>query len=266
MGVVRQTFQRCLQVQRILGTLLINYEERDVSMNRQVQQELKERMNRNRVVIPQVFVEGQLLGVSDTFLIFIRSRSNCCTSLKHLALGEREKASDWFRIEWEEPGSSGRFNNKSDAPVHRQVGRRPSIDQKRPNTRTLAWDGGKDQQQFGRGGGDLILVESCRRQLMNPCAVTTTTTDGLFSREEVCRRHSTPMALMRRNFQGEWSLWSFGLLIWPLCKRKEKESRKINIRISYSVGKEKSGRGINPISPFWVSREKNNSLSLSRSL
>ncbi|XP_057366801.1 glutaredoxin domain-containing cysteine-rich protein CG12206-like [Daphnia carinata] len=65
MGVVRQTFQRCLQVQRILGTLLINYEERDVSMNRQVQQELKERMNRNRVVIPQVFVEGQLLGDAD---------------------------------------------------------------------------------------------------------------------------------------------------------------------------------------------------------
>ncbi len=70
MGVVRQTFQRCLQVQRILGTLLINYEERDVSMNRQVQQELKERMNRNRVVIPQVFVEGQLLGVSDIRLAF----------------------------------------------------------------------------------------------------------------------------------------------------------------------------------------------------
>ncbi|KAI9557543.1 hypothetical protein GHT06_017371 [Daphnia sinensis] len=65
MGVVRQTYQRCLQVQRILGTLLINYEERDVSMNRQVQQELKERMNRNRIVIPQVFVEGQLLGDAD---------------------------------------------------------------------------------------------------------------------------------------------------------------------------------------------------------
>ena len=75
------------------------------------------------------------------------------------------------------------------------------------------------------------------------------------------------MALMRRNFQGEWSLWSFGLLIWPLCKRKEKESRKINIRISYSVGKEKSGRGINPISPFWVSKEKKQlSFSLSFSL
>lgn len=67
MGVVRQTYQRCLQVQRILGTLLINYEERDVSMNRQVQQELKERMNRNRIIIPQVFVEGQLLGVSYFF-------------------------------------------------------------------------------------------------------------------------------------------------------------------------------------------------------
>ncbi|KAK4016690.1 hypothetical protein OUZ56_031653 [Daphnia magna] len=65
MGVVRQTYQRCLQVQRILGTLLINYEERDVSMNRQVQQELKERMNRNRIIIPQVFVEGQLLGDAD---------------------------------------------------------------------------------------------------------------------------------------------------------------------------------------------------------
>lgn len=65
MGVVRDTFQRCLQVQRILGTLLISYEERDVSMNRQVQQELKERVQRDTVLVPQVFVEGQLLGVSN---------------------------------------------------------------------------------------------------------------------------------------------------------------------------------------------------------
>jgi glutaredoxin domain-containing cysteine-rich protein 1 len=72
MGVVRETFQRCLQVQRILGTLLIAYEERDVSMNRQVQQELKERVHRDTVLVPQVFVEGQLLGVSrrDIFINF----------------------------------------------------------------------------------------------------------------------------------------------------------------------------------------------------
>jgi hypothetical protein len=36
-----------------------------------VQQELKERMNRNRIVIPQVFVEGQLLGVSHTLFYFL---------------------------------------------------------------------------------------------------------------------------------------------------------------------------------------------------
>ena len=71
MGVVRTTYQRCLQVQRILGTLLINYEERDVSMNRQVQNELKERTKSNRVSVPQVFVEGQFLGVS---------LSVCCSS------------------------------------------------------------------------------------------------------------------------------------------------------------------------------------------
>ena len=64
MGVVRTTYQRCLQVQRILGTLLINYEERDVSMNRQEQNELKERTKSKRVSVPQVFVEGQFLGVS----------------------------------------------------------------------------------------------------------------------------------------------------------------------------------------------------------
>lgn len=64
MGVVRQTYQRCIQVQRILGTLLINYEERDVAMNRQVQSELKDRMNQNRIAVPQVFVGGQHLGVS----------------------------------------------------------------------------------------------------------------------------------------------------------------------------------------------------------
>lgn len=65
MGVVRQTYQRCLQVQRILGTLLVAYEERDVSMNRQIQLELMERMNKRQIVVPQVFVEGQYLGDAD---------------------------------------------------------------------------------------------------------------------------------------------------------------------------------------------------------
>lgn len=66
MGVVRETYQRCQQVHRILGTLLISFEERDVSMNRHVQQELKERLHRDHIVIPQVFVDGQLLGVSES--------------------------------------------------------------------------------------------------------------------------------------------------------------------------------------------------------
>ena len=64
LGVLRETYARCVTVRQILRTLLIKVEERDVFMSRENQMELSERMELNDPVVPQVFVDGKYLGVS----------------------------------------------------------------------------------------------------------------------------------------------------------------------------------------------------------
>lgn len=64
MGIVRQTHQDCLLVKKILRNLLVKYEERDVSMSRETQAEIRERLDTNVIIVPQIFVEGQHIGVS----------------------------------------------------------------------------------------------------------------------------------------------------------------------------------------------------------
>ena len=70
LGVLRETYARCVTVRQILRTLLIKVEERDVFMSRANQLELTERMENcsgngdKGFDVPQVFVEGRLLGVS----------------------------------------------------------------------------------------------------------------------------------------------------------------------------------------------------------
>ena len=64
LGVVRETFARCVKVRQILRTLLVKTEERDVFMSRENQIELVERMEQEEAVtVPQVFVKGRYLGV-----------------------------------------------------------------------------------------------------------------------------------------------------------------------------------------------------------
>lgn len=64
MGIVRETYNACAKVKQILRTLLIKYEERDVFMSSEYQAEIKERMRRDCILVPQVFVDGQHIGVS----------------------------------------------------------------------------------------------------------------------------------------------------------------------------------------------------------
>jgi glutaredoxin domain-containing cysteine-rich protein 1 len=64
MGVVRQTYQDCVLVKKILRNLMVKYEERDVFMSRETQAEIRERMCSDVIIVPQVFVEGQHIGVS----------------------------------------------------------------------------------------------------------------------------------------------------------------------------------------------------------
>ncbi|XP_044747823.1 glutaredoxin domain-containing cysteine-rich protein CG31559-like [Coccinella septempunctata] len=66
MGIIRDTYQACMKVKQILRTLLIKFEERDVFMSSECQQEIRERMRCDDILIPQVFVDGQHIGDAET--------------------------------------------------------------------------------------------------------------------------------------------------------------------------------------------------------
>lgn len=65
MGVLRDTYQACTKVKQIMRTLLVKFEERDVFMSSEYQAEIQERMRCDQVLVPQVFVDGQHIGVSN---------------------------------------------------------------------------------------------------------------------------------------------------------------------------------------------------------
>jgi glutaredoxin domain-containing cysteine-rich protein 1 len=65
MGIVRSTYAKCQAVKQILRTLMVKFEERDVFMSFNHQQEIKERMQSDDIDVPQLFVDGQYVGVSE---------------------------------------------------------------------------------------------------------------------------------------------------------------------------------------------------------
>ncbi|KAL0273325.1 UNVERIFIED_CONTAM: hypothetical protein PYX00_006018 [Menopon gallinae] len=66
MGIVRETYHKCLKVKQILRTLMVKFEERDVFMSTEAQEEIRERMKCDAILVPQVFVEGQHIGDAET--------------------------------------------------------------------------------------------------------------------------------------------------------------------------------------------------------
>ncbi|KAB7497559.1 Glutaredoxin domain-containing cysteine-rich protein [Armadillidium nasatum] len=62
LGVVRETYERCLRLRKILWTLLVRFDERDVFMSRDTQIQLLDRLHVKTVNVPHVFLEGQYLG------------------------------------------------------------------------------------------------------------------------------------------------------------------------------------------------------------
>ncbi|SPP86857.1 glutaredoxin domain-containing cysteine-rich protein CG12206 [Drosophila guanche] len=79
MGIIRDTYAKCANVKQILRTLLIKFEERDVFMSVEYQQEMRERMHNRTIRVPQLFVEGQHVGDADTV-----ERLNECGELRQL--------------------------------------------------------------------------------------------------------------------------------------------------------------------------------------
>ncbi|CAK1589191.1 unnamed protein product [Parnassius mnemosyne] len=66
MGIVRSTYQRCVLVKKILRNLLVKFDERDVFMSTEYQDEIRDRMKSDQILVPQLFVDGHHIGDADT--------------------------------------------------------------------------------------------------------------------------------------------------------------------------------------------------------
>lgn len=64
MGIVRSTYQECVLVKKILRNLLIKYEDRDMFMSTEYQDEIRDRMKSDQILVPQLFIDGIYIGVS----------------------------------------------------------------------------------------------------------------------------------------------------------------------------------------------------------
>lgn len=78
MGVVRTTYAKCQAMKQILRTLMVKFEERDVFMSFAHQQDIRERMQNDDIEVPQLFVDGQYIGVSQAVRV-----KNCAKKLKN---------------------------------------------------------------------------------------------------------------------------------------------------------------------------------------
>ncbi|KAF7991666.1 hypothetical protein HCN44_010467 [Aphidius gifuensis] len=65
MRVVRKTAIACVKMMGILGTHMVDYEERNLFTSREFQTELKDRLGSETVEVPQLFIDGQYIGDAD---------------------------------------------------------------------------------------------------------------------------------------------------------------------------------------------------------
>ena len=64
---VRRTFEECHYVKTVLYNFRVKVDERDIYMNKHFYKELKNRLEEDRsskLSVPQVFIDGQHIGVS----------------------------------------------------------------------------------------------------------------------------------------------------------------------------------------------------------
>lgn len=76
MGIVRSTYAKCHAIKQILRTLMVKFEERDVFMSYTYQQDIRDRMQKDFIDVPQLFVDGQYVGVSQSFKNYVKISSN----------------------------------------------------------------------------------------------------------------------------------------------------------------------------------------------
>lgn len=63
LGIVRETFTNCMKMKQMLWTNMVKYDEADLFRDTELQTELRDRTNSEVVTLPQLFVDGQHIGV-----------------------------------------------------------------------------------------------------------------------------------------------------------------------------------------------------------
>ncbi len=63
--VVRQAYDKCKRVKKILQSHCVKYEERDLYKKKEYQQELQFRLNLSQVDLPHIFFNGKYIGNCD---------------------------------------------------------------------------------------------------------------------------------------------------------------------------------------------------------
>lgn len=63
-GIVRKTFYNCKKVKQILRTHMVKYDELDLFGDAELQTELRDRLGSTVIQLPQLFIDGQHIGVS----------------------------------------------------------------------------------------------------------------------------------------------------------------------------------------------------------
>lgn len=91
LGIIRDTYERCLRIRKILWTLLVRFEERDVFMARDTQIQLLDRLHARGITVPHVFLEGQYLGDAEVI-----ERLNECGELRRLLQPYRKASTNSF--------------------------------------------------------------------------------------------------------------------------------------------------------------------------
>lgn len=67
LGIVRETFTNCMKMKQMLWTNMVKYDEADLFRDTELQTELKDRTDSEVVTLPQLFVDGQYIGVCMDF-------------------------------------------------------------------------------------------------------------------------------------------------------------------------------------------------------
>ena len=77
LGLVRKTQYECKYVKQIFHNLLVRFDEKDLFVHPNFKKELQRKLRTEILTLPQVFINGQSIGVILACLIIVSKSKNC---------------------------------------------------------------------------------------------------------------------------------------------------------------------------------------------